>query len=221
MVGDNGRIALNMQGPLPAEPQPVSLDFEDDFAGDALNLHWNHVRNPVRERYELAHPGLLLKADKETLNDENPTLAAIRQKAFCLRAQTSLTGPLAGEAPMAGLTAYYNRDYHYEAYVTRECGQTYAVLAKHVHDIHHIAHRQPIDYQGSIELALDTTREGYYFSCRVPGGEWIFLGGGAAAGLCTEGTQTMTFTGTYIGLFASGTQAKFEWFSIKEVKESF
>jgi ubiquinone biosynthesis protein Coq4 len=46
--------------------------------------------------------------------------------------------------------------YHYEIYVTQESGQHYVVLAKKVHDIEHIAAKQPIDFAGEIELQIET-----------------------------------------------------------------
>ena len=45
--------------------------------------------------------------------------------------------------------------------------------------------------------------------------DYILLGTGLAVGLCSESTKTMTFTGTYLGMFAELGQAAFEDFEVK------
>lgn len=217
VIGDNGRISLRMQGPLPAPPKEASCDFVDNFSADSIGLHWNYVRNPKRENYKSTHHGMQLIAGKETLNDENPTMLAIRQKSFHMHVEAAVFSPLEGVSPMAGITAYYNKDYHYEAYVTSEQGERYIVLAKHVHDIHHIAQKIPVAHDDKVEFALDADEEKYAFSYRL-GDKWIPIGSGVTAGLCTEGTMRMTFTGVYIGIFASDTSATFLHFSMKSGK---
>lgn len=119
------------------------------------------------------------------------------------------------EGQEAGLTAFYNQDYHYEIYVTNELGKNYVVMSKKVHDIEHVTEKVEIDYQGEIEFKVETGKEDYIFSYRLQN-DWISLGIGKTAGLCTEGTMTMTFTGTYLGIFASSVEAYFEYFSVKE-----
>ena len=41
------------------------------------------------------------------------------------------------------------------------------------------------------------------------------LGSGATAGLATEGTMYMSFTGTYIGMFSENAEGHFRNFSVK------
>ena len=83
-----------------------------------------------------------------------------------------------------------------------------------VHDIEHIAEKVEIDFHGEIEFQIETGKEDYGFGYRLTeDDEWIELGTAKTAGLCTEGTMMMTFTGTYLGIFASNTEAYFEYFS--------
>ena len=49
---------------------------------------------------------------------------------------------------------------------------------------------------------IDSDREGYVFSMQEEGLEPVVLGSGTNAGLSTEGTKTMTFTGTMMAMFA-------------------
>ena len=100
--------------------------------------------------------------------------------------------------------------------MTQESGQHYVVLAKKVHDIYHIAEKRPIDFSGEVELEIETGKEDYVFKYRLDG-EWITLGTGKTAGLCTEGTMMMTFTGVYLGLFASRGEAYFDYFTVKQL----
>lgn len=221
LVGDDGKIALEMEADLPADLSisKPSIYFEDNFENDTLDLAWNFVRNPARENYSLTDKRgyLKLSADKETLNDNQPTFIGIRQKEFELVARTKVLVDFSGENQKAGLTAFYNKDYHYEIYVSSEHGKEYVILCKKVHDIEHVEVKIEIEYQGEIELQIETGKEDYIFSYRLEN-DWIELGTGKTAGLCTEGTRTMTFTGTYLGIFASNTKAYFEYFSAKEVK---
>ena len=220
VVGDRGRIALEMEADLPAPvtKKAATVDFADDFDHETLRLEWNFVRNPRRENYSLtAKRGYLrLSAGGETLNDHHPTFVGIRQQEFELEARTKLLIEHMAEGQQAGLAAYYNMHYHYEIYVTQESGQHYVVLAKKVHDIYHIAEKRPIDFSGEVELEIETGKEDYVFKYRLDG-EWITLGTGKTAGLCTEGTMMMTFTGVYLGLFASRGEAYFDYFTVKQL----
>jgi alpha-N-arabinofuranosidase len=198
VVGNAGRIDLEMTSPLPAPPSPKGIGFEEDFRGKTLCPEWNFVRNPRRENYRLTGEGLKLTADKETLSDEEPTLVAFRQKDFDVRAEARLNRFEAREGGMAGLTAFYNQDYHYEIGLIREGGQAMAALLWTLHGMTAVAAKHPLEASDGIEFRLEASRERYKFLYRE-GGDWVSLGELSAAGLCTEGTKTMTFTGTHIG----------------------
>lgn len=220
VVGNNGRIALEMKADFPCDFSRIkqSRDFEDNFETEYLNLEWNFVRNPKRENYSLtAKKGYLkLSAGKETLNDSEPTFLGVRQKEFEIRACTKVFADTFAEDSKVGLTAFYNKDYHYEIYVTKESGIYYAVLSKKVHDIEYVAQKVEINYCGSIEFQIETGMQDYIFSCRLKD-DWITIGTGKTAGLCTEGTMTTTFTGTYLGIFASNAEAYFKYFTARNI----
>jgi len=219
VVGNEGTIDLEMEGDLPSNVanNKSSVDFIDNFNKDTLKLDWNFIRNSKCENYSLTDKKGYLKitAGKETLNDSEPAFLGIRQKEFELSARTKVLLDFSEENQKAGLTAFYNQDYHYEIYVTSEQGREYVVLSKKVHDIEHIAEKVEIDYQGEIEFQIETGKEDYIFTYRLQD-EWIELGSAKTAGLCTEGTMTMTFTGTYLGIFASNAEAYFGYFSVKK-----
>ena len=73
------------------------------------------------------------------------------------------------------------------------------------------------DYNLHLLVRIDTDREGYTFSYAIadtvnPGARIAYekIGSGLNAGLSTEGTRTMTFTGTLFSLFAENGHGVFE-----------
>ena len=203
-VGEGGVLDFEMEGDLPGPaPCPVSLDFEDDFEDDKLHLRWNFVRNPRRDRYRLERGRLVLMGDEIGISAfrEHPTMIAVRQQAFCMEMVAKLEGDVQiGQC--SGLTAFYNSDYHYDFLLTKESdGQHYVCLRKRIADIDVIVARHAIDYQGSIQLKITSDEECYAFYYEK-NDDFVELGRGKTALLCTEITHTMTFTGTYWGIFS-------------------
>ncbi|GHV57112.1 glycoside hydrolase 43 family protein [Spirochaetia bacterium] len=216
IVGNDGLIELEMDGPLPEPPLPESHDFTGDFTGEKLSPHWNYVRNPVPSRYCLKNGRLLLDGSDETLSGMNPTFIGIRQPSFIMKAETSISAePAAGTR--TGICAYYNDSYHYEICLERSGEGLHVLVNKRIHDMEAISFKQLLpNLKGDVELRIQADIGWYYFSYRLPGGEWQDCGGGMTAGLCTEGTHTMTFTGVYIGLFSTGGRASFGGFTLTE-----
>lgn len=219
VIGDSGRISLDMSGELPAALSPQDENpgchFLDDFSGNKMKLDWNYIRNPDPGKYSLTDsPGkLTLYPGNESLSDFAPTWAGIRQQEFDLVAETKLVHKPAGNSTQAGISAFYNKEYYYASYVTKENNKAYVVLEKRIHDYSSISDRHEIDYTGEILFRIKTSREWYEFFYNL-NGKWKKLGQGAAAGLCTEGTMSMTFTGVYLGIFASSEKTGFDYFSI-------
>ncbi len=216
-VGDHGRIRLQMKGLLPGgEPAPVKHDFEDHFDAETLNLRWNFVRNPQRERYALENSRLVINGGSTTLStlQGHPALVAVRQPEFCIEAETCMEGDIV-PGQRSGLTAYYNDSAHYEIFLTRRADEHYVCLSKRVGDIEVVTAAQEIDdYKGTVYLKLKTDRQWYTFYYKI-GDDWRELGRGMTAFLCTEATCTMTYTGVFIGLFSEKGTAKFDFFLLK------
>jgi len=218
-VGHNRRIDFEMEGPLPGPAQhPVCLDFEDHFDTDNLHLRWNFVRNPKRECYLSEKGCLVMKSGEDDLSTPrgNPTMIAVRQQEFCMETVIQLKGDIQiGQC--TGLTAFYNNDYHYDILITRESdGRHYVCLRKHVADIDIIVARSPIDYSGSIRLKIVSNEEWYTFFYENDG-DFIELGRGRTSLLCTEITHTMTFTGTYWGIFTENGNIAVTFVAVKNL----
>ena len=216
-VGNNGIICAEMEAQLPgATPTPVSFDFEDPFEGDTLDLHWNFVRNPNRALYSKGEGRITLIRGEDGLStrEGHPTMIALRQQTFDMTAIAHLEGDVE-EQQCAGLSAFYNSDYHYDMLLTKENGEHFVCLRKRVADIDVTVARHRIDYKGSLRLQISAETEWYTFFYETDGAS-VELGRGKTALLCSEGTHPTSFTGTYIGVFTEGGQIDLTRFSIKE-----
>lgn len=215
VIGCRGRIRLEMTAPLPGpDPAPVCHDFADDFSGDTLRPQWNFVRNPERARYAPGGGAITLSGGADTLSTPggSPTMIAVRQPAFCMEASATLCGTV-DEGTCAGLTAYYNHTAHYDLLLTCS-GDKYAVcLRKQVGDIAVITARHPIPRPDRLRLRVTADREWYVFSYRLDA-DWVELGRGMTAFLCTEATCTMTYTGVFLGLFSEQATVSFRDFAL-------
>ena len=219
VVGENGRIALEMDGALPGPaPTPVSLDFTDCFEGAELDLHWNFVRNPNRACYQLEHGRMTLigGADELSTSCGHPTMIAVRQQAFCMETVVHLEGAIE-EGQCAGLSVFYTSDYHYDVFVTKEGEAHFVCLRKRVADIDVIIARHLIDYHGAVCLKIESDAEWYTFFYESDG-VFVELGRGKTALLCTEATYPTTFTGVYWGIFSEQGEITATHFSVRQIK---
>lgn len=233
VVGNDGRIALEMKGPLPGDQvQPICRDFTDDFSEEKFSLHYNWVRTPHMENYvrDTAARRLILKGTSVTLNDtDTPTWVGIRQKEFDVEADVvvSLKGNFSDACPFSqdsnvkglnkrvGLGTFYNQFYHYEIYLTREDGQYKVCLSRHIHDMFARTAEKVVSSGENIHFRIIGNPLEYDFWYSEDGKYYEKLGSGSTAGLATEGTMYMSFTGTYIGMFSENAEGHFRNFSVK------
>ncbi len=217
IAGNNGRIELIMDAFLPGPaPTPVNNSFSDCFLEEKIDLNWNFIRNPRRERYTLSKGRIILSGCEERLSTPlaNPTAMILRQPAFCTETVAYFEGDVV-QGQCSGLTAYYNNDYHYDIVITKEEGCHYVCLRKKVADIDIIAARHKVDYNGSIRFKLESNTEWYVFSYEIDG-EFIEVGRGSTSLLCTEVTYPRTFTGMFFGIFSENGDISVTKFEMKE-----
>ncbi|MDD3277681.1 MAG: glycoside hydrolase family 43 protein [Lachnospiraceae bacterium] len=219
VVGEHGLIAPEMEGPLPGEiPEPVKLDFFDDFGEKEFPLRYNFLRNPHRQHYvRLPQENrMVLQGSSVTLSEcDSPTWIGIRQKEFATETSAIVTLNSRENGTKAGITAYYNDSYHYEIYLTREANVCKVCLAKQIHDMWAVTACVEIESTEHVVLKITSDPTYYRFSYSLNGTEFTELGSGLTVGLCTEGTRSMTFTGTYLAMFAEHGAASFEQFHMK------
>lgn len=218
LVGDNGIISLEMDGELPGIPKIVNRNFCDDFSRKSLRLDYNFLRNPIMDNYILNQKErqLILKGTEVTLNDiDSPTWIGIRQKGFETITTVKMKILSDKQDMRAGITSYYNNSYHYEIYLTKQQDKYKVCLAKHVHDIFAITGSINVSFNKYIFFKVVSDKENYIFYFSYDGINYIEIGKALTAGLCTEGTLSMTFTGTYLAMFAENGTVAFEDFRVE------
>ncbi len=218
IIGIDGHVNLTMDGPLPADPLPVSHDLTLDLHREELDPHLVYTRNPNPENFVLDSKAgtLTLKGTDITISEPgtSPTILSTQQPAFCTHVE-SIMDASATHAQRAGISAYYNNDYHYDIYLSRDGEDTYVGFTKSIHDMTVEITRRKVSTNGDIRLIIDSDREKYTFSYQEKDGEIVTLGSGHNAGLSTEGTKTMTFTGTMFAMFAEKGDGVFKSFQIR------
>ena len=157
---------------------------------------------------------IAIKDGKNTLSTPlgHPTMIAIRQPEFDIEATVELGGEIK-EGQISGLSAFYNNDYHYDIFITRDKDGYKVCLRKRVADIEVITKSQPIDYNGSAKLKIIANDQWYMFLYEN-NGEFTELGRGAVSLLATE-VNGRSFTGTFIGIFCEQGDIYAKSFSLK------
>ena len=126
-------------------------------------------------------------------------MIAARQQEFDMEFTAQLEGEVQN-GQRSGITAFYNSDYHYDIFVTKNANGCEICLRKRVADIDVVVASCPIDYKNSISLKIVSDAEWYTFFYEKDG-EFVELGRGKTTLLATEITHPMTFTGTFLGIF--------------------
>jgi alpha-N-arabinofuranosidase len=206
-----------MEGPLPAPPENTNFDITLDFSLPEIDRRWNYIRNPDVKRYVQKNGYLSIIGDDQNLSTPtgNPAFLGMKQQTFRIEAITTLKVP---ENGMAGISAYYNEDYHYDIGV--KCGTDGSLTVfvnKRVHDLEAETFHKVIPSSDPISLRISADKEYYHFAYQIKNDPWVDAGQGLTAGLCTEATHTMTFTGVYIGIFASSGRGEFSEWKIRNI----
>jgi alpha-N-arabinofuranosidase len=217
-----------MKGPLPAPPNPPDFGFTADFSQPKSALQWNFIRNPDPACYKQEGGRFTILGRKKTLSDPgaSPSFAGVRQPAFEIEAEASMLADLA-PGTRAGITVYYNHEHHYDLGLEQNANGGYTViLNKRIYDLEQESRREtglppakgsPETTGNELRLRITADRKQYRFSFRWGNSEWQDCGSGVTAGICTEATGSMTFTGVYIGLFSAGGPANFSGFTLRNL----
>ena len=219
VAGENGRLNLTMEGPLPGQPSPRRSVFSDDFTGRRLKPEWTFVRDPRPGLWSLSERiGCLTLAGNVSLSDprQSPAFCGVRQREHAQVVTTELKGELE-EGQRAGLAAYYNANYHYEIYLRRKNACYFVGMTRRTHDWEEEVFFRQIEYLGELQLKISADERFYHFYYASEDGAWEEAGQAAVAGLCTEGTAGNTYTGVFLGLFTVGGQARFSGFEMQDM----
>lgn len=211
VVDCGGLMQLEAEGdlPHPETVSPVCDNHHYDFSemkSWPVDFAW--LRNPEMKNYALDGT-LSLTGTSERLSTPNttPTFVGVRQTQFKTISEAQLLTNIP-EGCSAGLTAYGIHTHHYDVLITRRYGTLYAQLRKHIYDMEAVVSEIPLPECEKVVLKITSDRSKYYFAVDAGKG-FVELGTALTIGLATEVTEMMTFTGTFIGLFAENGKARF------------
>jgi len=196
IVNGGEPITTEMEGPLPGERKggPSAIEYTDTTFSDGLGVEWQFRRHPDQERYKTDEDGLHLYGGPETLDETNATFVGRRQTAFDCRTEATLHFD-PGVDEEAGLAVMADEDHHYQLGVTRRDGRREAVVRLRIGDATDVVGR--VSVGETTDLVVDADTETYRF---LVDGE--NLASAATRYLSTEVADG--FTGTFLGLYATG-----------------
>jgi alpha-N-arabinofuranosidase len=220
VIGQSGRVALEMETPLELESAPAAKP-RDDFDSPKLALVWNYLRNPKPELTSLdERPSYLrLRGSAEGLDDAaSPAWVGRRQCQFDVRATTCLEFRPESESEEAGLVVRMNERHHYEVFVTLRSGKPTVVLRRRIGSLRaEVASAAPPENdRARWVLAVEADRDRYVFFHGLDESDMKRLGEGETRYLSTE--VAGGFTGVYFAMYATGNgapcrqPADFDWF---------
>lgn len=224
VIGKNGTIDYTMDGPITSPQLPEITSFTDSFRDNVINLQYNFIKNPNRSDYQIHTDGQYLEMRDPTgvslsTRTKSPAFLGIRQKEFCSGAECVVLNHFT-PGQKTGITAYYNDSYHYDLYLEKSDTGYQVCLRRQVHDLEVIT-SQPIEKEfKQMHLKIVADRNFYTFLYGTDGTACTTLGKGMTAGLCSEGTYSLTFVGTYLGMFTECGIGHFDSFTCQFKPES-
>ncbi|WP_348811822.1 glycoside hydrolase family 43 protein [Flavobacterium maritimum] len=209
VVNATGSISLDMKvDKLPGQLSVKNYDQMEDFSKDQLGLEWNYINNPTPQNYSLTErKGYLRLLGSEKSLSENPgvTFVGRRQQQFNFNAVTTIDFNPITDNEEAGITMYKDALHHYKLFIRKIGKERELVLAYHIGTIKAVEKRMPLK-KGTVKLSVSGTPEFYEFGFSQENDSITTLGKVETKYLSTE--TAGGFTGAYIGLYATGNNAK-------------
>ena len=211
---------VKVELPLPKVPQHKweKDSIRDNFNQPSLALSWNFIRNPHFEDWSLtAHPGFLRLngSSKNFKLKVSPAFVGRRQTAFSVRASTKISFSPQKPNEEAGLVVRADDKNHYDLLITMDKGKRVVMFRQILKGDVVGVHYKEIP-QGDVLLGVTATEKAYTFWIQKEGQPAMLLDSAETKYLATE--TIGGFTGTYIGMYASGNgfantnPADFDWF---------
>jgi alpha-N-arabinofuranosidase len=217
-------VELEMDAPLPASPlqKKDAGNFTADFSTGTLQPEWTYIRNPDTKKFEVKQGKLYIAGNGKSLSfpKSSPSFIGIRQRSFFIDARVLISGIENGSR--AGITAFYNEDYHYALFIEKKDKKCRIAVRKRIHDLEAETFEKIIPQNFTrAELQIVSDRKQYGFSFSIDNEDRQDCGSGLVAGLCTECTHTMSFTGVFIGLFVETGSGCFESFHVTDTISAY
>lgn len=223
VVGDDGRLHLEMtvEGPGP-EQKPRSFP-RDDFDSLHLGPDWCFLRMPSPGVSLSENPGFLtLRGSAIGLDDQDtPAFVGRRLEHFVFRAEAPFHFEPTQDGEEAGLTILMNHRHHYEIAVACLGGHKSLLFRRRIGSLWKVEATAPCP-PGPVVLGVEGTATVWKFTYRI-GSTTVVLGEGETRYLSTE--VGGAFTGTFVGLYATGNgrpcqnAARVDWFEYRPTSD--
>ena len=181
------------------------------FANTDFNLEWKYMRYMHPENYILGDDSISLIGTDITLDDvDSPTFIGMIQQDFNMIVSANITlcdnGNIKSHALCeAGITLFMCEDEHYDLTIRKNDNTFEAVLKLNIGDIKHEQSKISIP-TSSAKLVIKSNSLKYDFYIEIPDDrgddKLFFLGSARSKYLSSE--VSSGFTGTMVGLFATG-----------------
>lgn len=189
------------------ENHKVLSYVKDDFDDRTLSSSYSMMREFINDKYSLTERKgwLCLRGDKYTLNDlAASSFIGRRQEEYEFIVKTKIDFNPTSENEEAGLAIYLDNEHHMELVVTVRNDKRTVILRKNVADINLETNGVNLDKDSEeIYLQIKGDKKEYKFYCGTDRDNMKLVGTTMVKHLAIEGANS-AFTGTFIGMYASG-----------------
>jgi len=223
-VVNNGKcIERNSEASLlPCVPMKAETET-DHFDDSILGFYWNYLRNPYNEDYDLNYKKgyMTLWGNPYEIHDlDSPALLCRRQRYYECDIATSFEFQPEHENEEAGLIIFITGEFYYKVVKKKLNGRFILALEKRADDFFQISSLVEVKDK-TIYIKVEADRLKYHFYYGYTEEEKIPLGSASTRFLACE-VVGRGFTGTYVGIYASGkgkkstSPAAFDYFMLKD-----
>jgi xylan 1,4-beta-xylosidase len=220
LIVNPGIGCVEFESPVPNLPEQTwpQVAACDDFAGPTLAYHWNFLRTPRDEFYNLKErPGYLrLRLRPQRLSEpSNPSFVGRRQQNIHFRAQAAMEFVPQNEDECAGLVLVQNKDFHF-VFVVTKTAQSVIRLIQRDHGAEVLLAEQSISAE-KVYLKIEAYEQAYNFYFAEEPNRWQSLAKDVDGRILSTPVAG-GFVGAYIAMYASSNgrssanNADFDWF---------
>lgn len=223
VINNRKWVELQSEGPLLPAYEPETIPERDEFDHADLSLCWNFLRNPDPDFYSLSRrPGwLVLKGSKIRLDDmASPSLICRRQEQFDCVLSAKMEFMPEQDQEEAGIVVFLSNEFYYKLVKRREAGADYLCLDKRADDFMQQVCRIPLEHEKPLYVKIRAERLAYHFFWGYEEDAMEEAGCASTRFLSCE-VAGRSFTGTFVGLYATGngrpsaSEAAFDYFEMK------
>lgn len=212
-----GKIEMQLKRPnLPWSPTP-KVEIRDNFENEKLNLHWNFLRTPYENWYDIKDGKLSIKLRPEVADSlVNPSMIIRRIKNHDFSVGTKLSFTTNSTNEVAGLTIYRASSNYYQFLKT---SKTIKLIKKKGNKVEVVAE---VEYANN-EVYLTIKAKDEKLSFMFGDQDWNLkpLVEGQPLDVISD-EATFGFTGPFVGMYASSqgvssdNKARYEWFDYED-----